>query len=89
MEGKSAIFKRRKLSINANPSNGGSPSRDIHSMERSANNTPGNFGHDRMNQSITEFSSSYYSGFNLCPVLQKLKIKDNCWLCEGWSEYRF
>ena len=22
-------------------------------------------------------------------ALQKLKIKDNCWICEGWSEFYF
>lgn len=22
-------------------------------------------------------------------ALQKYKVKDNCWICEGWSEFKF
>lgn len=24
-----------------------------------------------------------------CPTLLKYRNKDNCWICEGWSEQRF
>eukprot|EP00347_Sterkiella_histriomuscorum_P017331 403349792 len=87
MEGVQAVIKKRNMSIGVQSPNGTS--------RQMGNGNKSSFGYQTekynqndlqkqtiMHQSMTSISQPGSS-------LQKYKVKDNCWICEGWSEFKF